>query len=211
MMCNRSLQEGILPLVLHVEAGGKDGQSSTDSLPGGRKTSAKVPIRVSCSPFHRNCYLKGSVRYIDSGRPGEGLDPRLARYVGCLRQSRSFPFFSIAWRLRMDSLGTVLSWMRSFLTDRDQRVVFGGSSSATSFVKFGGASGECPRTAPVCSLHNGLRLGTEQFESWQFRIYIQCSLSLRLLGSLRGSLGTYGLTQKLCLKKSKPLPPNVPA
>ena len=25
-----------------------------------------------------------------------------------------------------------------------------------------------------------------------------CSLSLRLLGSLRGSLGTYGLTQKLC-------------
>ena len=33
--------------------------------------------------------------------------------------------------------GTVLFWMRSFLTDRDQRVVFGGSSSATSFVKFG--------------------------------------------------------------------------
>ena len=33
--------------------------------------------------------------------------------------------------------GTVLSWMRSFLTDRDQRVVFGGSSSATSIVKFG--------------------------------------------------------------------------
>ena len=39
-----------------------------------------------------------------------------------------------------------------------------------------------------------------EFDSWQCRIYIPCSLSLRLLGSLRGSLGTYGLTQKLCLK-----------
>ena len=38
-----------------------------------------------------------------------------------------------------------------------------------------------------------------EFDSWQ--IYIPCSLSLRLLGSLRGSLSTYGLTQKLCLKK----------
>ena len=37
-----------------------------------------------------------------------------------------------------------------------------------------------------------------EFDSWQGRIYIPCSLSLRLLGSLRGSLGTYGLTQKLC-------------
>ena len=37
-----------------------------------------------------------------------------------------------------------------------------------------------------------------EFDSWQCRIYIPCSLSLRLLGSLRGSLGTYGLTQKLC-------------
>ena len=35
-----------------------------------------------------------------------------------------------------------------------------------------------------------------EFDSWQCRIYIPCSLSLRLLGSLRGSLGTYGLTQK---------------
>ena len=34
-----------------------------------------------------------------------------------------------------------------------------------------------------------------EFDSWQCRIYIPCSLSLRLLGSLRG---TYGLTQKLC-------------
>ena len=40
-----------------------------------------------------------------------------------------------------------------------------------------------------------------EFDSWQCRIYIPCSLSLRLLGSFRGSLGTYGLTQKLCLKK----------
>ena len=37
-----------------------------------------------------------------------------------------------------------------------------------------------------------------EFDSWQCRIYIPCSWSLRLLGSLRGSLGTYGLTQKLC-------------
>ena len=37
-----------------------------------------------------------------------------------------------------------------------------------------------------------------EFDSWQCRIYIPCSLNLRLLGSLRGSLGTYGLTQKLC-------------
>ena len=41
-----------------------------------------------------------------------------------------------------------------------------------------------------------------EFDSWQCRIYIPCSLSLRLLGSLWGSLGTYGLTQKLCLKKN---------
>ena len=36
-----------------------------------------------------------------------------------------------------------------------------------------------------------------EFDSWQCRIYIPCSLSLRLLGSLWGSLGTYGL----CVKK----------
>ena len=36
-----------------------------------------------------------------------------------------------------------------------------------------------------------------EFDSWQCRIYIPCSLSLRLLGSPWGSLGTYGLTQKL--------------
>ena len=41
-----------------------------------------------------------------------------------------------------------------------------------------------------------------EFDSWQCLIYIPCSLSLRLLGFLRGSLGTYGLTQKLCLKKT---------
>ena len=39
-------------------------------------------------------------------------------------------------------------------------------------------------------------------DSWQCRIYIPCSLSLRLLGSHGGSLGTFGLTQKLCLKKT---------
>ena len=42
-----------------------------------------------------------------------------------------------------------------------------------------------------------------EFDFWQFRIYIPCSLSLRLLGSLQGSLDTYGLTQKLCLKKKR--------
>ena len=48
-------------------------------------------------------------------------------------------------------------------------------------------------TAPACD-------GTGcEFDSWRFRIYIPCSLSLRLLELLRGSLGTYGLTQKLCL------------
>ena len=40
-----------------------------------------------------------------------------------------------------------------------------------------------------------------EFDSWQCRIYIPCSLSLRLLGFLQGSLGTYGSTQKLCWKK----------
>ena len=44
-----------------------------------------------------------------------------------------------------------------------------------------------------------------EFDSWQCRIYFPCSLSLRLLGFLRGSLGTYGLTQKLCLKKTDKL------
>ena len=44
-----------------------------------------------------------------------------------------------------------------------------------------------------------------EFDSWQCRIYILCSLTLRLLGSLQGSLSTYGLTQKLCLKKPRTL------
>ena len=39
------------------------------------------------------------------------------------------------------------------------------------------------------------------FDFWQCRIYIPCSQRLRLLGSLQGSLGTYGLTQKLWKKK----------
>ena len=47
-----------------------------------------------------------------------------------------------------------------------------------------------------------LPLGTEQVvSSIPGSVgYIPCSLSLRLLGSLRGSLSTYGLTQKLCQK-----------
>ena len=37
-----------------------------------------------------------------------------------------------------------------------------------------------------------------EYDSWQCQIYIPCSLSLRLVRSLRGSLGTYSLTQKVC-------------
>ena len=68
-----------------------------------------------------------------------------------------------------------------------------------------------PRSRTECAAekfefrHCGLVVSTPawdgtgcEFDSWQCRIYIPCSLSLRLLGSLRGSLGTYGLTQKLC-------------
>ena len=41
-----------------------------------------------------------------------------------------------------------------------------------------------------------------EFDSWQCQIYIPCSLSLRLLGSFRGSLGTYlWLATKILLKK----------
>ena len=39
-----------------------------------------------------------------------------------------------------------------------------------------------------------------EFDSWQCRINIPCSLSLRLLGSLRRSLGTYG---KNCVLKKR--------
>ena len=53
---------------------------------------------------------------------------------------------------------------------------------------------KCPYTGSGC-----------EFDSWQCRIYVPCSLTLRLLGSLRGSLGTYGLTQKLCFKKPRTL------
>ena len=38
-----------------------------------------------------------------------------------------------------------------------------------------------------------------EFDSLQCQIYISCSLiTITVLGSLRSSLGTYGLTQKLC-------------
>ena len=40
-----------------------------------------------------------------------------------------------------------------------------------------------------------------EFDSWQCRICIPCSLRLRLLWSFRGSLGTYGLTQKLMFER----------
>ena len=41
-----------------------------------------------------------------------------------------------------------------------------------------------------------------EFDSWQCRIYIPCSLSLRLLGSHRGSLGSLHIAwHKNCVKK----------
>ena len=40
-----------------------------------------------------------------------------------------------------------------------------------------------------------------EFDSWQCRIYIPCSLSLRFLGSLRGSLVYIWLKTKIVLKK----------
>ena len=54
-----------------------------------------------------------------------------------------------------------------------------------------------------CYTNSKVRAPSEKTNSEPVRIYISCSLSLRLLGSLRGSLGTYGLTQKLCKKKFK--------
>ena len=63
--------------------------------------------------------------------------------------------------------------------------------------KVGSLYRNCPSLWP-----SGIDSRCCEFNSWQCRIYIPCSLSLRLLGSLRRSLGTYGLlTQKLCLKK----------
>ena len=49
----------------------------------------------------------------------------------------------------------------------------------------------------------GSRLGWTgcEFNSWQCRIYIPCSLSLRLLGSLWGSLGWYMAWHTNCVKK----------
>ena len=40
-----------------------------------------------------------------------------------------------------------------------------------------------------------------ELDSWQCRIYIPCSPSLRLLGYLRGSLGTLWLDTKIVLNK----------
>ena len=98
--------------------------------------------------------------------------------------------------------GTVLSWMRSFLTDRDQRVVLWWKLICNIVRQIWGASGECPRTAPVCSLHSGLRLGTEQFESWQFRIYIQCSLRPTITWVPSGFSGYIWLDTKIVFKKN---------
>ena len=49
----------------------------------------------------------------------------------------------------------------------------------------------------------GSRLGRKrlEFDSWQCRIYIPCSLSLRLLGSLRGSW-VHMAWHKNCVEKS---------
>ena len=61
-------------------------------------------------------------------------------------------------------------------------------------------SKKCPKKGRHCGLAVSApaydRTGCE-FESWQCRINIPCSLTLSpwLLGSLWGSLGTYGLTQ----------------
>ena len=67
--------------------------------------------------------------------------------------------------------------------------------------------GSKPGSIPDQTRHCGLVVSAPawdgtgcEFDSWQCRIYIPCSLSLRLLGSLRGALGTNGLTQKLCKK-----------
>ena len=61
------------------------------------------------------------------------------------------------------------------------------------------------RVGPIYVHHCGLVVSAPawdgtgcEFDSWQCRIYIPCSLSLRLLGSLQGSLGWH----KNCVKKS---------
>ena len=59
---------------------------------------------------------------------------------------------------------------------------------------------KCP-SLWLCGI--GSHLGWNRLWVRFLAVYIPRSLSLRLLGSLRGSLGTYGLTQKLCLKKHK--------
>ena len=58
----------------------------------------------------------------------------------------------------------------------------------------------CPSLWPIVASSPAWDGTGCELDSWQCRRYITCTLSLRLLGSFRGFLDTYGLTQKLCLK-----------
>ena len=87
----------------------------------------------------------------------------------------------------MDSLGLFISWMRSFLTDRDQRVVFGGNSSATSFVKFG-----VPQGSVLGPLLFVLYTADIQHIAEGFNLGIHCYADDGQLFSLRSGPGTTG-------------------
>ena len=72
-----------------------------------------------------------------------------------------------------------------------------------------GLCGEASNRGKRDVRHFGLVVSTpawdgtgREIDSWQCWIYIPCSLSIRLLESLRGSLGTYVLDTKIGLKKS---------
>ena len=56
----------------------------------------------------------------------------------------------------------------------------------------------CQKCRSVWKKTRPSRQSIDTMKCW---IYIPCPLSLRLLGSIRGSLGKYGLTQKLYWKK----------
>ena len=138
-MCNRSLQEGILPpsqkhavITPIIKKAGSDPLDVRSYRPVSNLSSlsklvemmvsrrmtrfleeekllTKFQSRVSCSPLHRNRHLKGSGWFIDSDRPAGG-------------RSRS-------------SVCSICRPLSHWLTD--QQVAFGGISSATLFVKFG--------------------------------------------------------------------------
>ena len=165
-MCNRSLQEGILP----------PSQKHAVITPIIKKAGSDPLDAKSYRPVSNLSYMSKLVERMVSRRltrylEGEKLLPKFqsgfrARHstetailkvlsdiltaadlgkvwiLGLLDMSAAFD--TVDHSILFDRLetaygfsGTVLSWMRSFLTDRDQRVVFGGSSSATSIVKFG--------------------------------------------------------------------------